>query len=84
MYGNPREIHDTLQKAHSTLVILYDGDVHATRPYSRLTVDRSFVLTTDDVIARGLSSHVYTTDEHDANDLIGQCIAETVDHSATE
>ena len=74
LYGDPREIHDTLQNPHSTLVILYDGDVHATRQYLRLTADRSFVLTMDDVIVRGLSSHVYTTDDHDANDLIGQCI----------
>ena len=84
LYGDPREIHDTLQNPHSTLVILYDGDVHATRQYSRLIAERSFVLTKDDVVARGLSSHVYTTFDHDANDLIGQCIAERVDHSATQ
>ena len=79
-----RERHDTLQNPLSTLVLHYDGDVHATRQYSRLTAYRSFVLTTDDVIARGLSLHVYTTDDHDANDFIGQCIAERVDHSATQ
>ena len=31
-----------------------------------------------------LPSHVYTTDDHDANHLIGQCITERVDHSATQ
>ena len=63
-----------LQNSHSILVILYDGDVHATRQYSRLAADQ----------ARRLSSHVYTTDDHDANDFIGQCIAERVEHSATQ
>ena len=35
----------------TTFVILYDGDVHATRQYSRLTADRPFVL------PRMMSSH---------------------------
>ena len=31
-----------------------------------------------------LSLDVYTTDDHDANDLIGQCIVERVDYNATQ
>ena len=52
-----RETHDAVQNPYSTLVTLCDGDVHTTKPYSRLTADEPFVFATNDFIARGLSSY---------------------------
>ena len=57
MKKTTRGTHDAVQNPHSTLVILCDGDVHTTKPYSRLTVDQPFVFATDDLIARGLLSY---------------------------
>ena len=57
MKKTTKETHDAVQNPHSTLVTLCDGDVHTTKPYSRLTADQPFVFATDDLIARGLSSY---------------------------
>ena len=61
--GGTRKTHDALQNPHSTLVILCDEDVHATKMFTRQDnihdwqSDRPFAFATDDLIARVLSSH---------------------------
>ena len=51
-----REAHGALQNSHITLVILCNGDVHATRQDLWMTTDRPYVFATDDLIARGHSA----------------------------